>query len=254
MVDAGASEELINRLRADAERLAADIFKAERSLELCRAIGRHSDRINSDNFGPFFGGLQDVLTEHMMLIIARLYEKPNKRHRLSSIPVMLEQLEREAAKLPLVERKLASGILVSMGEDREFLDKLSDNQFKATLLCTFRNELPDVENSDVCDLSRGLESLRTIRDKRIAHHEVVAEGLIPAVTWRECMDLLGFAQKFLGAVGWAFLCVVYLHEGRYFLSDDAKRSARALRRLLERAGLEEAGAVKSHNTGPQADA
>jgi predicted transcriptional regulator len=45
--------------------------------------------------------------------------------------------------------------------------------------------------------------------------------------------LLTIAQELVGLVGWAYLSTVYTHDGEYVLSDDAKRAALAMQRLLE---------------------
>lgn len=80
-------------------------------------------------------------------------------------------------------------------------------------------------------VSKAVDSLKYVRDKRVAHNEA-AESHGP--TWEALRSLLEHAQNFVGVVGWVFFNTVYVHEGAYLLSDDAKRPSRALSRLVAR--------------------
>lgn len=89
-------------------------------------------------------------------------------------------------------------------------------------------------------MSQALDSVKNIRDKRIAHDENVAVERLPRVTWLELNKLLDYAKSFIGAIGWGYLSTAYVYnDGSYALSCDAQRTSSAMRRLLKRAEIKE---------------
>ena len=75
-----------------------------------------------------------------------------------------------------------------------------------------------------------VEKLKTLRDKAMAHNEMVSP--ITGPTWGGLERILEISKDLAGVLGWAYLSTVYVHNGEYFLSSDAERPARALRRML----------------------
>lgn len=73
--------------------VAIDIFKAEQAFALLNEIGKRSEVINRENFGHLFGNLQDILVEQIILAVNKIYEHPNRRYPIRSIPVALKILE-----------------------------------------------------------------------------------------------------------------------------------------------------------------
>jgi len=81
-------------------------------------------------------------------------------------------------------------------------------------------------------------AIKTIRDKVIAHHELVDVATLPTATYAEIDELIEFAKNFVAMVGRAYTSVVYDGaDGRYSLTSDAERSTVCLKRLLSAAGV-----------------
>ena len=80
------------------------------------------------------------------------------------------------------------------------------------------------------DVQQKIHKLKHFRDKRIAHNEAAE---ITAPTWEALKELVSIAQNFVGVIGWAFFGTVYVHNGEYLLTSDAKRASRALDRLAK---------------------
>lgn len=76
---------------------------------------------------------------------------------------------------------------------------------------------------------RLLDRLKEIRNKKLAHNEItsttphsLAETL-DIVTFRDLAGILEISKHFIRPIGWAYMNTVFLHDGRYHLSDDAQR-------------------------------
>lgn len=213
------------------EGLVADIFKMERAYHILSVIGTNADQLNDralGNFGELFGALQGSLEVDAVLAVARVYDLPSKQYPTRCLRRALSLMEDHVAELPeIVEPYHTKLSLAFLGEGSPVVSSvdLGRDAFVAQFVPAFR----EILNSGA--VSRAVDSLKYIRDKRIAHNEA-AEPHGP--TWEALKSLLDHAQNFVGVVGCVFFNTVYVHEGTYFLSDDAKRPSRALSRLVAR--------------------
>lgn len=95
--------------------------------------------------------------------------------------------------------------------------------FVESFVPAFRSIL---DSSQILD---AVERLKNLRNKSIAHNEA-ATPVGP--TWESLKSLIANAQNFVGVLGWAFYNIVYTHEGKYFLTNDAKSPSIAMGRLV----------------------
>jgi len=210
--------------------LVPDIFKMERAYDLLIAIGENASDLNSKesgNFGELFGALQIALETEAVLAVSRVYDKPDKRYPTRCIQRALDLLEVHSTEMPeIVDTHNTKLACQFMGEGNPVATALDQGreQFIASLVQYYRELIA----SDEVNLQ--LELLKGIRDKRLAHNES-ASPLMP--TWGALKSLITHAQNFVGILGWAFFGTVYVHEGKYFLSMDAKRPSLALERMIE---------------------
>ena len=211
------------------EGLVSDIFKMERAYHILSVIGSNADQLNDralGNFGELFGAFQGSLEVDAVLAVARVYDSPSKQYPTRCLRRALSLMEDRVAELPeIAERYNTKLSLAFLGENSSVVGSvdLGRDAFVARFVPAFR-EILDSEA-----VSKAVDSLKYVRDKRIAHNEA-AEPHGP--TWEALKSLINHA--FVGVVGWAFFNTVYVHDGAYFLSDDAQRPSRALRRLVER--------------------
>ncbi len=217
-----------------------DVFSAEEALFLDELIGRDAKKINEAAFGAFFRSLQIILGRHLILTVYRIFERPNSRYPLRSIPVALQILENHAGNLKIEQRSRLKKRLRSVNfvqEEQEF-DTLADSKLTAILIEYFRKTLPKTGLTKPEGLSKALDALKTARDKQIAHHEAIESKNFPKATYAEIDQLVAYAKQFLAIVGDAYLSAVYeVEDGTYRFTSDAKRATSSLKRLLIKAGV-----------------
>jgi hypothetical protein len=208
--------------------LVSDIMKMERAYFLHKAIGTNADILNTSengSFGELFGAFQAAMESEAVLAVARVYDKPGKRHPTRCIRRALDLLEQNAESLPeIVEVYNTKLHLETSGANREVIQSVSDG--KAVFIPLYVPYMQGILDSD--DTLAKVKRLRDLRDKRIAHNDAAT---FVGPTWDALNDLIKQAQNFVGVVGWAFFSTVYINDNAYLLSSDAERPARALHRL-----------------------
>lgn len=220
--------------------ITLDIYQAEEVIALEEIIGENADQINNHKFGSFFGSFQIILGRYLILSVTKIYEPSNRRYQLRSIPSAIDLLTLSCDELTIEQRPRLIRKMVTMGYDEAELSKLSDSEITKIIINYFRNKLPDSDYHSVgnCALSQALNSLKTARDKNIAHNEAINISDIPKATYAEIDNLIDLAKEFTSLVGDAYLSIIYESDDGYsFLSSDAKRSYRSLKRLLVKADI-----------------
>lgn len=208
--------------------LVSDIFKMERAYYLHKAIGDNADILNESangNFGELFGAVQGAMESEAVLAVARVYEKPGKRHPTRCIRRALDLMEQNSEELPdIVEAYNTQLHLEGFGASAEVVRSVSLG--KAEFIKLYVPYIRDSLNSD--EILSKVERLKDLRDKRIAHNDPAA---IVGPTWDALNELILQAQQFVGVVGCAFFSTVYINNDSCLLSSDAQRPSRALNRL-----------------------
>jgi len=209
--------------------LVADIFRMERSYSLLKIIGVNAEVINAQgagNFGELFGALQSALQTDAVLAVARLYDTPNKKYPIRCIRGLLKFLEEHKGNLPKIreqddlEKELNR---IGMNQSEITLASTDEAAFAIALSKHFSSVLEDAKTIDT------IGKLKSIRDKAIAHNEQVSR--IEGPTWQGLEELMQHAKDLVGVLGWSYLNTVYVHDGEYIMTRDAKRSSRAMNRL-----------------------
>ncbi len=215
-----------------------DIFHAEEALKLNDLIGREADKINEANFGTFFGSLQIILSRHLILTMNRIFEREGDRYKVRSIPAAIKVLREHADWLTIEQRPVVIAMLYESGFDVEQLANVSDPDFTRIIANYFAETAPQAGLEEPEGLSEALDSLKTLRDKFVAHPEAVKPGDLPRTTFHKISQLLGFAKFFVSTIGVAYLRKFYVDSsGSYGLSVDAGRASRSLKRLLQASGV-----------------
>lgn len=221
-----------------AKGIAIDIFQAEEALAIDELIGKEADRINTATFGAFFGSLQVILGRYLILAVNRIYEKDDPRYQIRSIPAAIKFLRHHAGELPIEQRPGLIRSLRRLDCEAPDLDTVSERDLTLLTANFFSERLPQSNIAGSGEPSEALLALKAARDKLIAHHEVVDPAQLPKATYGEIGELINYAKSFVSAVGFGYLSVVYeSDDGDYFLSADAERATRCLRRVLEAAGV-----------------
>ena len=105
--------------------LVSDILKMERAYFLHKAIGTNADILNASengSFGELFGAFQGAMESEAVLAVARVYDKPGKRHPTRCIRRALDLMEQNAESLPeIVEAYNTRLHLETSGANREVI-------------------------------------------------------------------------------------------------------------------------------------
>jgi hypothetical protein len=207
-----------------------DIFEAEEAAAILLFTGSNAEAINKATFGAFFGELQRILGQTLQLAVARMYE-PEKTYPLRSIPAALTFLKEHCGYLPIRDRSALIRALHKLGHQDEASSQLNYQDLTFAVATAFSRELERLHS--VAGLA-----IKTIRDKVIAHRERIAEQALPRATYAQIDELVEFAKDVTTAVGHGYTGVGYrVDSGEYYLTSDAERALRSLKRLLAAAGV-----------------
>lgn len=208
--------------------LVADIFKAEQAFHVMKAVGESAERVNNNSkkFGELFGTIQNAFQSEALLGLSRLFDRPSQTYPTRCIEGLLDYLvehkdefsdvrEKPNVKKLLKELKINVNVIHAVDEREQFIIALSEHFLQ-------RIKEPEVQKS--------VQKLKLLRDKVIAHNEVVHD--VKGPTWGEFSALLNIAKELVGILGWAYMSTSYMYEDEYILDSDAQRSSRAMKRLI----------------------
>jgi hypothetical protein len=230
-------------LKDQVKGIKSDIYQADQAYALLCQIGQSAGQINICKFGGFFAPIQDILVRDYVLGITKVFDVPNKRYPMRSIPAMVTLLKKSANDLKICQKtnmlkKLSSaGMVVS--------EPLPDSDITLALIDHYNGKLPSKEKVD-----RTLDALKCKRDKDYVHNESIDPINFPETTWRETRELLELAKKFTDVISTGYLGLfLAVEDGPYLLGEDAKQPSRCLNRLLIKAGIIEKNETRPHGEG-----
>jgi len=215
--------------------IQVDLYRAEQCIALRETITEHADQINAASLGNVFGNLQQILHQFALLSVAKVFEVPDKRYPLRSIPAALTLLKTHADDLVIQNKDDLLKELIKFGHRVEDLNQLADADLTITLATEFGHRRPKaVKNSDN-SLDKSLEIIRTARDKFISHNEVIRlEELADTPSIDRLHELMQFGYEFLQTLGRGYLSVSYTcTAGEFLKTTDAAEASRGLRRLFQ---------------------
>jgi hypothetical protein len=219
--------------------LATDIFIAERSFLLFKTIGEKNEEIiENKNFLDFFKGAQDACKDQFLIATSRLFDSPSERNKTRCVAGVLKFLSKNSEKLPkIIERPNLLSVMKDISFSEETLNLVrhegKDSEITLRIVNHFDLLLKSSKNQ------RLLTKLKEIRDKRLVHNELknaTATSLtetIDSVTFKDLFSLVETAKNFVGVIGWAYMSMVFMHNGNYVLGDSAHHPANSLKRLVD---------------------
>lgn len=215
--------------------VAGNILSAERCRILVRMISKHAAEINSTPASDFFAFCQSVMINLYCVNLVKIYE-PRNRYRMKTIPTLLDEL-RSPGWLSEEKSELANSELKKLGITSEFSGESKPkgiHQLEKDLETALRRHLPSWEN-DGNPISEILGRLRTIRDKFIAHQELIESATLKEVPWDESEKLLALAKDTLGTVGRLTSNTEWQFGGKFTFDIDSQKSKMSLLNLLQMA-------------------
>lgn len=222
--------------------IAVDIFKAERAYALFTTLGAHGEAIKeSRGFSELFRAIQDSWKDEFLLAIARLFDTPSNKYPTRCITGLLQFLAKNSTRLPdIIEQPNLFKTMIDVGFDHKAVHDLQRQGNGANISLAILSHFNNKINSHNTQLL--LTKLKELRDKRLAHNELLVESPERmeqddvVVTFKDLFSLVAIAKNLVGVVGWAYMSMVFMHNGQYRLSIDAERPKFALTRLIKGLG------------------
>ena len=220
-------ESILVTIREIADGVRSDIFRSEESKLLLQLIGVHASSINQNGFGHFFGRLQIILQEQIVLLLSKIYEKP-KNFSLKRIPAIEKLLRKQGPLLIQLESKNETSILLlkKLGCGRIPEDKNITNLF------------PKYWQNHFGSTKAARKKVYMFRDKIAAHHEQIDANSVPVLNLREVDKLLEQAKLFLAIIESTYLNLESVdYDGNYFATSNSKTASFILNNLLVKANV-----------------
>lgn len=211
--------------------LSEDLFYLEEAMSLEDFISEHSEAINTATFGAFFGCLQVILGRYIILQTAKLFDYPCKKFKKRSIYTAICTLNIYKDQLKIEQPIILERKAKEYGLGIEISGSVSNPQLTTALAAYFENQLGSEKNQN--RLYFAVENIKTLRNKKIAHPEMISDAELPPTTFGDIKLIIDFAKQFVATIGIAYLSIIYDDDsGDYFLTSDAQRAKRCLKRIL----------------------
>ena len=213
--------------------IAKELFFADHTKSLAVVIGKHSSAINSKGFGDLFGSLQNILSDHQTLAVAKIYDPPSKKYPTRSIPAILSLIEKHSSLWSLPQRHILEKLIVDEGQNQSIVHGMNNQQLSLAVVSHFNRTLPHKDKAGHCSLSSALETVREARNKVHAHNEAIDKAARKLPTWGGVESLVNCAKDFACVIGFGFLSL-YLGKNSkdYLLATDARQVSRKMEKLL----------------------
>jgi AbiU2 len=184
----------------------------------------------------FFGSVQRICVKSSYVALGRIFERPAARYKIRSIPAAIAVLRENAKSLTIYDRHRIESSIAKWGRPRSSLHALSDEDLTLLVAEEILARLPVDGQPQTNALSAAWDIVKTIRDKKIAHHEIAEP---PGGTYEQLHLLLSFAKEFVSIIGLPYMRTAYCAaDGVYFLTSDAETASRCMKRLLKQVGIE----------------
>jgi hypothetical protein len=219
--------------------VAGNILSAERCRILVQMISKHAAKINSTPTSEFFAFCQSVMLNHYCVNLVKIFE-PQKVYPMKTIPALLDELRPPGSGWLYEEKsELAKSELKKLGITSKVSGKLKREDLlwlESELETALRSQLPSWKN-DGRPISGTLNRLRIIRDKVIAHQELIDPATLREVLWDESQELLALAKDTLGTVGRLTSSTEWQFGGKFTFDIDFQKSEMSLLNLLQMAHM-----------------
>jgi len=235
-VNTKEAEEILNDCLMNG--IAKELFFADHTKALAVTIGKHSSAINSKGFGDLFGSLQNILSDHQTLAVAKIYDPPSKRYPTRSIPAMLSLIERHSSLWSLPQRHTLERLIVDDGHHPSTVQHMDNQQLSLAVVSHFNRTIPHRDKAGHCSLSSALETVREARDKVHAHNEAIDKAARKMPTWGGVESLVNYAKDFACVISFGFLSLYLGNRSKdYLLGTDARQLSRKMEKMLVMANL-----------------
>lgn len=211
-----------------ADGIRSDLFKVSEALNLLQMVGINASSINESGFGIFFGSIQFILKEQIILLLAKMFEKPSE-YPLKSIPSAIKLITENKSEFISIESNDETVLMLL--EKLGYKSSIEKEISVTKIFCKYWS-------NTIGETKTTRQNIDTLRNKVSAHHENVDENLLSDVSISEIHNLIKYAELFLSILDSAYfdLCSVD-YEGNYFVNSEAKTASLVLKNLLVEAKI-----------------
>ena len=204
-----------------------DILIADEARAIVKAVDAGKVAIARTSFEPVFRSLRAYAIEEIILAVTRLFERSGRQYPLRSLPAAIDLFESHAATLTLAEPSLLRTPLEVLRLWSPGIERMAEPERVHRLADMLRTCMPQTMSHPA------LDSLKTIRDKALAHHENVAAASIPRTTWEPIDEMIRYAKCAVAAIAGGYLSIGYMmDDGSVPLTDDAGMAGYSVERLI----------------------
>jgi hypothetical protein len=204
-----------------------DFLAAEEAIALYKTIGNHQSALVNNDFAHLFGVLQIVLAKEIVLCLIKIYEN-NDKYPLRSFPCAIKLIQENCNQLKIEYREQLEDKLTTWGLEKKCLITMTDSELTTVVCNVLKDKIPSPS---------AMKAIKNIRDKRLAHSELIDETEILPIIWQQIDDLIALAKTLLGVIGNSYLGSLYEINEEYSLSYDASIASHSLIRLLKQASI-----------------
>jgi len=204
-----------------------DIYLCRQSYALLMTTGKNGPKLGVSVYVDFFQSLQNILMDHFIVHVVKLFEKPNNRYDTISIPSILKFISENIAQLEIIERPLVCKHLATLGVIGFNSFSYSSTELSKIIIDHFESEIKMIEDSPA------FQRLLILRNKRVAHREAIDISNSPKSSFGDSLELIKFAQNFTIIVGAAYTSTIhgFINE-QFILGEDAERSSTSLNKIF----------------------
>lgn len=210
-----------------------DIFRAEEALGITDTIGRNADAVNASDFKLILVALQSYAIETFILAINKLFDRRRQNYQLLSLPAIVAFALEHVEELP-PQQPWHHPTLERIGVSLKELDAADGPIATAIVMRAVQTSMPTPESD------AGLNALKAIRDKQLAHPEQVEAEQLPQATWEQAERLLELAKDVTGILGACTATGYVAADGDYLGTYDSEMTLVNLRRMLRQIGIGDA--------------
>jgi hypothetical protein len=219
--------------------IVLEIFTVDQAIFTNQLILDHNKKLIDLRVNNIFGFFQSSVIDKIILSLSKIYEKPNPRYEIRSIPVALEVINKNIENLDITNVYQFKMKLPYFEIDDKQISSISTKDLLKLFLEKIQDKISNSNTIDGYSFNKNYEPIKTLRDKVISHREKINISDIDLPTWQGIKELLLLAKKIVGIIGISFLNIAYeSDEGKYLLEDDAKRIEIQFNQMLKKIFLE----------------
>ena len=187
--------------------IATELYRAQEAIFLFKMIADHIELIKEQNFDNLFGTVQQQCVSALILSLTKIFED-SKHNDVQSFPWLLNYLNANQS----VKNAFSN------------VENFADN------IANWQKELEKIKTEN----ASAIKKLKLLRDKKIAHGELLGAKDVEGPTWEETEALIEHAKDLQSEIAFTLINFVYKFDnGSYAIDDNAIRAATALNRLFK---------------------